>query len=171
MVDHLLNRKTNCTSLFICRVIFITNNNPWSLRTQICKKKVHAKLYILDTAYHMHSASPFSKAKQIAFHDSCHMIYISLSNPWSLRTHTGKKKVYVKTLYSWYSISLLDTSTVCYFEGWYDWFLLQVKQKQGESASDKQKHRTAGGDTDSIRAAILEESVIVCKSNCLESGI
>ncbi|KAL9380564.1 hypothetical protein Peur_026221 [Populus x canadensis] len=36
-----------------------------------------------------------------------------------------------------------------------------VKQKQGESASDKQKHRTAGGDTDSIRAAILEESVIV----------
>jgi hypothetical protein len=45
-----------------------------------------------------------------------------------------------------------------------------VKQKQGESASDKQKHRTAGGDTDSIRAAILEESVIVCKSNCLESG-
>jgi senataxin len=46
-----------------------------------------------------------------------------------------------------------------------------VKQKQGESASDKQKHRTAGGDTDSIRAAILEESVIVCKSNCLESGI
>ncbi|KAB5516168.1 hypothetical protein DKX38_026816 [Salix brachista] len=36
-----------------------------------------------------------------------------------------------------------------------------VKQKQGESASDKQKHRTAGRDTDSIRAAILEESVIV----------
>lgn len=36
-----------------------------------------------------------------------------------------------------------------------------VKQKQGESASDKQKHRTAGGDIDSIRAAILEESVIV----------
>ncbi|KAJ6420823.1 hypothetical protein OIU84_028234 [Salix udensis] len=36
-----------------------------------------------------------------------------------------------------------------------------VKQKQGESASDKQKHRTAGRDTDSIRADILEESVIV----------
>ncbi|CAK7328439.1 unnamed protein product [Dovyalis caffra] len=34
-----------------------------------------------------------------------------------------------------------------------------VKQKQGESAGDKQKHGAAGGDTDSIRAAILEESV------------
>ncbi|XP_025013172.1 probable helicase MAGATAMA 3 isoform X2 [Ricinus communis] len=36
-----------------------------------------------------------------------------------------------------------------------------VKQKQGESAADKQKHGAVGGDTDTIRTAILDEAVIV----------
>ncbi|XP_065856347.1 probable helicase MAGATAMA 3 [Euphorbia lathyris] len=36
-----------------------------------------------------------------------------------------------------------------------------VKQKHGEAAVDKQKHGGAGGDTDSIRTAILDEAVIV----------
>uniref|UniRef100_A0A2P2LL90 Uncharacterized protein MANES_09G064900 n=1 Tax=Rhizophora mucronata TaxID=61149 RepID=A0A2P2LL90_RHIMU len=36
-----------------------------------------------------------------------------------------------------------------------------VKQKQDESAAEKQKHGASGGDTDSIRASILEEAVIV----------
>ncbi|XP_050228879.1 probable helicase MAGATAMA 3 [Mercurialis annua] len=36
-----------------------------------------------------------------------------------------------------------------------------VKQKQSESAADKQKHGAVGGDTDSIRTAILDEAVIV----------
>ena len=42
-------------------------------------------------------------------------------------------------------------------------FGLQVKQKQSESAADKQKHGAVGGDTDSIRTAILDEAVIVCE--------
>lgn len=40
-----------------------------------------------------------------------------------------------------------------------------MKQKQDESGADRQKHGAAGGDTDSIRNAILEEAVIVCKFN------
>ncbi|KAJ8768098.1 hypothetical protein K2173_021038 [Erythroxylum novogranatense] len=36
-----------------------------------------------------------------------------------------------------------------------------VKQKQADSAADKQKHGASGGDTDSIRVSILEEAVIV----------
>ncbi|KAG8647199.1 probable helicase MAGATAMA 3 isoform X2 [Manihot esculenta] len=39
-----------------------------------------------------------------------------------------------------------------------------VKQKQDESGADRQKHGAAGGDTDSIRNAILEEAVIVCST-------
>ncbi|KDP29174.1 hypothetical protein JCGZ_16563 [Jatropha curcas] len=39
-----------------------------------------------------------------------------------------------------------------------------VRQKQGDTAVDKQKHGAGGGDTDSIRTAILEEAVIVCST-------
>lgn len=72
---------------------------------------IHAKLYILDTAYHMHCASPISKEKQIAFHYSCHMIWSTyhISNPWSLRTHIGKKKVCQN------SIFLIQHITARYF--------------------------------------------------------
>lgn len=45
-----------------------------------------------------------------------------------------------------------------------DWFPLQVKQKQESMNADKEKHGVPGRDKDRIRAAILDESVIVCNS-------
>lgn len=47
-----------------------------------------------------------------------------------------------------------------------DRLLLQVKQKQESMNADKEKHGAPGRDKDRIRAAILDEAVIVCNS-CL----
>ena len=43
-----------------------------------------------------------------------------------------------------------------------DEFVLQLKQKNESMEADKERFGAAGKDRDSVRAAILEEAVIVC---------
>lgn len=50
-----------------------------------------------------------------------------------------------------------------YARKWHEEFYLQVKQKQESMEVAKDRQGAAGRDMDSIRAAILEEAVIVCK--------